>query len=187
MTYHDTKTYPEDRVRQGDIFEQVPYIDSYVEFEGKFELVIYDFPYTFVLTQDCDLLQNRNERIKNAEIKKKDKFLFSIIVAPLYNAEHLFSGNHLEFLDIETELINSDNKKKIKQNNNPRYHFINFGDNVALPDAVIDFKHYFSISLNWLESNSHKRICSIMPIYREYISQRFANYLSRIGLPSGIV
>ena len=188
MTLHQTNKADCDRVRQGDIYEKVPYYESYKETNGEFELTIYEFPYVLVLTQDCDLEQNKNDRSKareldTTELKDNDKHLISIIVVPLYNSEHLFSGEHLSQLDIKAQKHNSDLRKPIKNNQNPRYHYIEFSDDVVVPNSVIDFKHYYSVSLEWLESHSANRICGINPIYRELISQRFSNYLSRIGLP----
>jgi hypothetical protein len=190
MTLHQTNKNESERVRQGDIYSNVPYYESYKEFNGEFELTVYEFPYVLVLTQDCDLEQNKTNRVKEIEIepdeqgcKNYDKHLISVIVAPLYNSEHLFSGKHLDQLKINAHKHSSDQKRLIKQNQNPRYHYIEFGDDVVVPDSVIDFKHYYSVSLDWLESKSKNRICGINSIYRELISQRFSNYLSRIGLP----
>jgi len=188
MTLHQTNKNEYVRVRQGDIYSNVPYYESYKELNGEFELTIYEFPYVLVLTQDCDLEQNKNDRSKVKEpntlgLKQNDKHLISVIVVPLYNSEHLFSGEHLSQLEILSQKHGSDQKKTIKQNQTPRYHYIEFDKDVVVPDSVIDFKHYYSVSLEWLESNFKNRICGINPIYRELISQRFSNYLSRIGLP----
>ncbi len=81
------------------------------------------------------------------------------------------------------EFYNSAEKKKITQNNNIRYHYIEFSKDILLPPLVIDFKHYFTVSLGNLEEQLTNRIYSIDPLFRESISNRFAHYLSRIGLP----
>lgn len=188
MTLHQINKANSDRVRQGDIYSKVPYYESYKELKGEFELTIYEFPYVLVLTQDCDLEQNKSARNKEPAPKQQvltvnDKHLISVIVVPLYNSEHLFSGTHLAELEINTLTQNSAQKNLIKTNQNPRYHYIEFNEDIILPNSVIDFKHYYSVSLDWLESSSKNRICGINPIFRELISQRFSNYLSRIGLP----
>ncbi|TGL80878.1 hypothetical protein [Leptospira yasudae] len=182
MTFHSATNITIDRIYQGDIFEKVSFIESYVEIDGQFELNVLEFPYILILTQDCDLEQNKNERLKNLD--KNDKFLISILAAPLYIAEHIFDGNHLTEIKIKTEKHSSDSKKKIKQNQNQRFHYIELDKVFNLPPLVIDFKHYFSITLNSLEKQMENKICAIEPIYRESISQRFAHYLSRIGLPN---
>lgn len=193
--YHNTLTsILDNRIKQGDIFCKVPYFESYiVNNSGDFEINIKEFPLSLVITQDCDLeqnLKNRNSiqtKPDNDNILSYDKFLVSVIVLPLYNAQHLFEGTHLSELKIKTENFNSDRRKIIKQNNNSRYHYIELPKDNLLPALIIDFKHMFSINLNWLESNKANRVCSIDELYREYISQRFSNFLSRIGLPDAPV
>jgi hypothetical protein len=175
------------QIHQGDIFQNVPFFESYVEKDGAFELSILEFPFAFVLSQECDLKQNCKERASftatGSQVKKHDKFLVSLLCAPLYNAAHLFAGEHLSYLDIEAEKKGSKQKEFIKSNRESRYHYMEFDGEIEIVPSVIDFKHYFSISLPYLENNITNRICSIRPIFRESISQRFSNYLSRIGLP----
>lgn len=186
MTLHKINRDDSERVRQGDIYSNVPYYESYCEHENEFSLTVYDFPYVLVLTQDCDLEQNKRTRDEQPEggVKRaNDKHLISVIVVPLYNSEHFWAGEHLSEIGLEAQKQNSGLKKTIKSNQNQRYHYIEFGDDVVIPDSVIDFKHYFSTSLDWLETHREKRMCGVESVYRELISQRFSNYLSRIGLP----
>jgi hypothetical protein len=74
--------------------------------------------------------------------------------------------------------------KTLIQNQIPRYHYLEFPNNVPIVSSVIDFKHYFTVNVEYLKK--HKKdnfICQIGPLYREDVSQRFSSYLSRIGLP----
>lgn len=175
------------RIHQCDVFRNVPFYETYSEKDGVFQLSVLEFPFAIVLTQECDLEQNSKERAncfdKDVSIIKHDKFLVSLLCAPLYNAEHLFSGEHLSLLSMSSEKKNSEQRNYIKSNREPRYHYIEFEDSSEIVPSVIDFKHYFSLSLQYLEDNMNNRLCSIKPIFREAISQRFSNYLSRIGLP----
>jgi len=72
---------------------------------------------------------------------------------------------------------------KIKNNDDPRYHYLHFDPESDLPDMIIDFKHFFTVSTDYLYQNKVKRVRAIDELYREKISQRFAYYISRIGLP----
>ncbi|MBI9055962.1 MAG: hypothetical protein JEY96_19225 [Bacteroidales bacterium] len=176
----------DNQVHQGDIFKSIHYYENYFEESGSFELHMLKFPYSIVLTQECDLSNNMRERNKDekeGELKKQDKYLVSLLCAPLYNAEHLFTGNHLEHLKIQAERKNSDQRKYIKSNREPRYHYLEFDEKTQLVPMVVDFKHYFTVSVNTLENNIENRICSLKPIFRESITQRFSNFLARIGLP----
>ena len=183
-----------DRVCQGDIFRDIEYIEYYKESDGNFEIAKIEFPLVLVLTQDCDLTQDFNSKM---ELKKKkpddtkeynqDKHLISVIVAPLYNAEHVFVGEHLSDIDMKMQNLREGSRTKIqflKNNEVPRYHYMEFDENVQLPATIIDFKHYFSVNVEYLlEVKSANFVCKIAELYRESISQRFANYLARIGLP----
>ena len=190
-TKYQVEILKDNQVHQGDIFKSVSYYDDYKESRGNFELTLFKFPYAIVLTQECDLNSNSKERLNinnETEIIKHDKYLVSLLCAPLYNAEHLFSGNHLSKLNIETENKDSVQKKYIKSNRDPRYHYIEFEDQVGIVPLVIDFKHYFTVSLINLENNiANNRVCSLKPIFRESVTQRFSNFLSRIGLPDPII
>jgi len=183
---YKTEIPADEQIHQGDIFKFLQYYDSFIEEGGRFELSLLKFPYSIILTQECDLHNNLTERksiAEQSEIKKQDKYLISLLCAPLYNAEHIFLGNHLSLLKIESERKNSEQKNYLKSNRDPRYHYIAFDDNVGLVPMVIDFKHYFTVSLHYLEENLNQRVCTLKPLYRELINQRFSNYLSRIGLP----
>jgi len=185
---YPTEVCADKQIHQCDLFKKVPFYESYSEKLGAFRLTILEFPLAIILTQECDLEQNLRERIKEVTAADgktlHDKFLVSLLCAPMYNAEHLFSGNHLSFLEISSNIKGSEQRKYIKDNREPRYHYIEFDEGSQIVPSIIDFKHYFSVSLEYLEKNIENRICSIKPIYRENISQRFSNYLSRIGLPN---
>jgi hypothetical protein len=112
--------------------------------------------------------------------------LLSVLVAPLYNAEHVFLGEHLSELKINVPGINKlkTEGKYLIDNERPRYHHLEFSEDVPIVSSVIDFKHYFSVNVEYLRKiKSANFICKVSELYRENISLRFANYLSRIGLP----
>ena len=70
------------------------------------------------------------------------------------------------------------------QNERPRYHYIEFPSHIPLVASTADFKHYFSVHVTHLESiRKTNFICHLSDLFREDISQRFAAYLARIGLP----
>ncbi len=173
------------RICQGDIVRDVDCVEYVIEKEGTIEVSRIVFPLVIVLTQDCDLEQDyKNHR--EIEKKIKDKMLISVLVAPLYNAEHVYQGEHLSELNISMEGIN---KKKtpgnyLRSNDRPRYHYLEFPQTIQLVHSVIDFKHYFSTNANYLtQLKESNYVCTLSALYREDISQRFASFLSRIGLP----
>ena len=175
------------RVCQGDILANVEYIEKVKEKDGILTVTKIVFPLVVVLSQECDLtwdFENRNNQGKG----NQDKYLLSIIVAPLYNYEQFINGTHLSELEQQMATISSNKKKTdnkmLRDNKNPRYHFLEFDKNIRVVDSVVDFKHYFTVNTTTLqEMKKDNFVCSISELYRESLSQRFANYLSRIGLP----
>lgn len=183
------------RICQGDIIKNVKYVEYNIEgTQLKVEESIY--PYVIVLSQDCDLSQDYNNRSiispHEEDPEKKlnhDKYLVSTIVAPLYNFEHLREGDHLLHMGLKMHRINSDMKGNLISNTMPRYHYFDFGENIlGLVPSVVDFKHYFTVNVKYLEhlKLQGQYVCKISELYRENISHRFAHFLSRIGLPDVI-
>lgn len=182
------KRLPVDRAAQGDIYRniRVPFSASPVNGEEGEELEIseIEYPYSIVLSQECDLEQDHFNR-KNAP-DKHDKFLPSILFAPAYLAEKLRGGEHLKDLDLKMQRINSDRWKIVKNNDNLRYHYLRKDPNFGVHDLVIDFKHYFTISRDLFfvnNLNDKHYVASLDSLFREDLSNRFCHYLSRIGLP----
>lgn len=186
-----TKTYQETNkvINQCDIFRNLEFIEYVKELDNTIEVSKIVFPLSIVLTQACDLQQDYNARKRNAEgnSASQDKFLISVIVAPIYNFEEFRQGTHLEQLGLSMEPKGRREKSlcsNIIKNENKRYHYLNFSLDVELVESVIDFKHYFTVNANLLNQlYDTNYVCSIDSLYRELILQRFSNFLSRIGLP----
>ncbi len=172
------------RISQGDIFKNIEFIE-YLEYKkGLFEVSIITFPYVIILTQDCDLSQDFLYR--SGEKENQDKILLSVIAAPLYNIEQVYLGQHLEELNLKMTPINKNRTagSDLRNNLKPRYHYLEFPPSINLTNLVIDFKHYFTLNINYLlKIRKFNWICRVKELYREDISQRFASFLSRIGLP----
>jgi hypothetical protein len=177
---------PLSRVSQGDVYRDIELVEYVYEKKGNIEISKIIFPLGVVLTQDCDLKQDSNVRRNWALQSNQDKLILSVLVAPLYNVEHVYQGEHLDQLDnIKMQLINKSKTagKNLRNNDNPRYHFLDFPLDIPIVPSVIDFKHYFSVNVNYLKKKKKDLVCRVSPLYREDISQRFAAFLSRIGLP----
>jgi len=180
------RTRKKARISQGDIYKDVEFIEYAIEKEGVIEISKIVFPFVVVLTQDCDLNQDYTVRWARNGSTNHDKKIISVIVAPLYNIEHVYSGEHLSELEMYMTPIKKEKTpgKTLKQNQTPRYHYLEFPSNVPIVSSVVDFKHYFTVNVVYLKK--HKKthfICQIGPLFREDVSQRFSSYLSRIGLP----
>jgi hypothetical protein len=194
--YIEVFTKNTDRVLQGDIYRDIDFIESFKEYEEKdgtyLKIELIHYPYIIVLTQDCDLEQDYKNKIENGTKEKdadkfQDKYLFSVIVAPLYIADDVIQGVHLSKLGYKMQNIRNVSTSKVglvMLNEIPRYHYLNILHNPPIPASIIDFKHYFTVTLEELTVNKKANyIRTIKPLFREKVSQRFSSYLSRIGLP----
>lgn len=173
------------RVCQGDVFRDIEYIESFEVVGNKIKSPVVVFPLIIVLTQDCDLKQDHTVRSGAKKDANHDKHLLSVLVAPMYNYEHVRVGNHLCDLDMTMEPITSKKAPFVKHNEIARYHYLEFDRNdVPVPPSVIDFKHYFSVNVEYLRSLiATNWVCKIAILHRENICQRFASFLARIGIP----
>jgi hypothetical protein len=173
------------RISQGDIYRNVEFIEYIAEEEGKIEVPIITFPLVIVLTQECDLEQDFKFRHGRPRKGTQDKYLISVLVSPLYNLEHVLAGEHLSELNLKMEPIKRDRTPGdyLLKNERARYHYIDFPPDIPIPPSVIDFKHYFTVNVEYLRTHKSDFVCRINPVYREDISQRFASFLSRIGIP----
>lgn len=176
-----------ERVSQGDIIKDVEFIEYSIEKEGTIEVSKIRFPYVLVLTQDCDLGLDSKFRNSNPVTKTQDKLLMSVLVAPIYNIDHFFKGEHLSEIDLKMQNFKSGSSTKInliEHNEIPRYHYLAFPKAIRLVDSVIDFKHYFSVNVKYITKLKETNfIGKVDKLYREDISHRFSSFLARIGLP----
>jgi len=176
-------------IRQGDIYRDIECLEYINEEKGILEISKITYPYVIVLSQVCDLMSdylNRKDVKKNPE-KKTDKYLISALVVPLFNADQFIRGEHLSELELRMRSDMDWDKtegEKIKNNQLPRFHYMQFPKEVNIVDSILDFKHFFTINIGVLyKLKSKKFVCSVSRLFREEISDRFAFYLARIGLP----
>ena len=175
------------RTSQGDVLRDIECIEYVAEENGVIEVSKIVFPLVVVLTQDCELEQDARYRgTQEPPPSNQDKKLFSVLVAPLYNAEHVFEGQHLAELKLNMSTINRRRTegKTLMQNERPRYHYLDFPAEIPIVPSIIDFKHFFSVSITYLDRMRSKNfVCRLSELFREDLSQRFAAYLARIALP----
>jgi len=175
-----------DRISQGDILRDVEYVEHVTEEDGAIVVSDILFPLVVVLTQDCDLEQDAKCRTAEPPPKTQDKRLFSVLVAPLYNIEHVYQGEHLSDLGITGEQVprKGNAGHYLLTNQRPRFHYLELPPETKIVPSVVDFKHYFSVDAGYLRGVRETNLVYSLPVpYREDICQRFASFLSRIGLP----
>jgi hypothetical protein len=172
------------RICQGDILREIDVIDWNIEdTSGEYKIFNANLPYIIVMTQDCDLEWDFNNRSEPAA-KKHDKYLHNVLACPAYNAAEFKDGDHLKSNGLKMNTWGGDGYKKILQQNNARFHYLERNQALQVPKLVVDFKHYYTIPRDALyKMYVEHYLATINKLFRESLSQRFSSYLSRIGLP----
>ena len=163
---------------QGDIIYQCPHFIT--TRKGEECTTIIERFSVVILTQTCDMV--------NCKANK-------ILVAPWLPLETLFSQD-LAFKKArnpQKEKLNKDEKKTIfkhlKEGVRPRYHMLNKDEAKGLNDyPIIDFMNTYSIPIQELviAAKEQGRIIRLNSPYKEHLSQSFARFFMRVGLPTTI-
>ncbi len=155
-------------LRQGDIFFDCSVLvpkGEFSEVEGNLKVKALAVDYdVIVMSQSCDLEQD------NLEL---------VLVCPHWP----FSALAAKFDHFKS----SKGKEALQRGHLPGYHLINRHEVAGpLPEPrVVDFRNVYGIPLDYL-----KNLCEgtgdrlrLLPPYREHLSQAFARFFMRVGLP----
>lgn len=159
-------------IQQGDFIPDCPIAilpvglnpDDEIEMDIRFMNVI-------ILSQSCDLTN------KNVEL---------ILVCPYSTV-----ADYFELLPEDQTKTPKARKKileNLKKGHFAAYHLLNKQQGIIEDYLVVDFKNVYSINrstLNDVIKNQAKRV-RLLPPYREHLSQAFARYFMRVGLPQDI-
>lgn len=162
-------------ITQGDILHncQVPVLDYSDEISEDStvdaSITIID---GVILTQACDI---ENKKIQNI-------ILCSIFTREYFEAQQTESGRTKK--EIRKSL------ESIIKGQLPALHILNRFENEDYTQdyIIVDFKNLFSIPISYAQTiakNNNKRL-RLCPPYREHLSQAFARYFMRVGLPIDI-
>jgi hypothetical protein len=156
-------------LEQGDIIDDCPVLVPIETLEDDLEYVHgdvcrYD---VIVLSQSCDL--------------KHDKVDF-VIVCPHYSFKNEQNKN--------SRYRNKKIKEDLKQGNIPGYHLLEACEieGFGCDQRIVDFRNIYSIPLQTIKkiaAAKGKRRRLLAP-YREHLSQAFARFFMRVGLPIDI-
>lgn len=165
-------------IDQGDIYKNIKLFRNIQVGNEDFFVDEVEFEYVVVLSQTCDL-----RRIYD----KNPNSVLSVLVAPLFLLEEFKKGKYLEFLGIKTQEIKDKSLQPYINNEKPRFYVLNLDENEKLNNSlldsfIIDFKYFFTADMS--QFNERNYVSSIKSFYREELSHNFANYLSRIGIPT---
>jgi len=167
------EVFENEPLEQGDIIEKcnflIPDMDHYdailknIETEKPIDIKEVN---AIILSQSCDI---RNNKID------------SIILCPIFPFSDL-TIKGMQFSDPKEREI-------LRRGNNPAYHLLNKfkTENLSEDFYVVNFHNIYSAPKKFIEAivknKSRKRL---LPPYREHLSQSFARYFMRVGLPTDI-
>ncbi len=167
-------------IRQGDLILDCPTIIppnnfNYNDPDGAIipdvgELVVKTLN-GVVVSQSCDL---ENDKLEN------------VLVCPYYSWS--------DFIGMlpqgeQTENGKKNKWKQVTRGHLPSYHLLNKAEDKGLNDfLVVDFKNVFGVNYLFLKTLAAgiEMRQRLLPPYREHLSQAFARFFMRVGLPIDI-
>lgn len=155
-------------LHQGDFIYNCPVVipPSLISKSKKVSLDVIEYN-VIIMSQSCDLVQRK---------------LDLVLVCPIWP---------LSEFEQRFNLLKSNNgKERLRRGNVPGYHLLNKcklnGFNTDY--FIVDFRSVYSVPFDFLENfvqTKEKRI-RLLPPYREHLSQAFARFFMRVGLPVDI-
>ena len=157
-----------DEIEQGDLFEACP---VYLPTADAREHGIVDFEWEerdlIVLSQTCDLVKGREK-------------LTEVLLCSVWNRSELTTGH----------LSTPKGLEDARRGNLPGFHVLAECDlaGLAREVRVVDFRRVYSLPLAFLRKRAllDARRLRLLPPYREHLSQAFARFFMRVGLPVDI-
>lgn len=179
-----------DQICQGDIFQNVRY--SYIDSEDDegVNIVEFEFPMAIIISQACDVIAM--EEVVNNNSGKPTKFMPSILMCPIYDKSASKTGNHikdafsqLSLKFVEDYICFKDDLKIAEKGWHYRFHSLTIetGTEKVLENAIIDFKHYFTVPISYLIFHKKDRLLHLDDLFAEQITLKFSTYLARVAIP----
>jgi pyoverdine/dityrosine biosynthesis protein Dit1 len=164
-------------IEQGDLIPDCPIVipPSKIEEgdEPEIEIKLID---SIILSQSCDLANNKIQIVLVCPY-----FPLKIFIENLPNLPEKEKGR--------LKVIKK-NVENLKKGFIPGYHLLNKSKESNIEDyIVVDFRNVYGIQIETLRKiaeniESRQRL---LPPYREHLSQAFARYFMRVGLPQDIL
>jgi hypothetical protein len=157
----------EETLLQGDFINSCPVVIPPVAVElGKVPADVIEYD-VVVMSQSCDLEQRKIDLV---------------LVCPLWSLE--------EFEDKNSYYRSRKRKEALRRGYSPGYHLLNKCeiDGFKTDYLVVDFRSVYSVPFDSTLDLVRKRgrRLRLLPPYREHLSQAFARFFMRVGLPVDI-
>jgi hypothetical protein len=158
-------------ILQGDFLDHcpvlVPTAEAQLELDGNEEIEAERLDTNVVvMSQSCDL---------------QNKKLDLVLVCPVFKYTELSEQDQYSYLR------SSKIKEKLRRGEVPGYHVLRQCEieNWDRPVSLVDFRNVYTVPFVFLERFIGERSprLRLMPPYREHLSQAFARFFMRVGLP----
>ncbi|MFA5803337.1 MAG: hypothetical protein WC879_01715 [Melioribacteraceae bacterium] len=175
-------------IRAGMLLKNVPTLIPNDSSKERFKY----FPYSIIITQPCDIESHftsleKYEQDINLDKKYPKQTIFQLLLCPAFDQEKFIEGTHLyDQYSVKFDQMKMKEFEKLRDLKDFRYHYIESKfQHDGLPNLIIDFKHYFTMPLSVIyELVSINNPSYILDhFYFIQISDRFAHYLQRVGIP----
>jgi hypothetical protein len=159
-----------DELQQGDIFESCPvFSPAFTDLDNPRATSYLDWQERSVIvsTQSCDIAKEHQ--------KTED-----VLVCALWDAS-VFPPGH--YLSTQKGLEN------VRQGSVPGFHMLAPCDEKVFvhPFRLVDFRRVWSLPIGFVRRQASRNLhLRLLPPYREQMSQAFARFFMRVGLPSDI-
>ena len=157
-------------LQQGDILENCPVFDpesTNLDDPKERSTFTWEQRSVIILTQSCDLIPGR-EKTRH------------LLLCALWRLDEFPKDHHL---------ANLKGLEEARRGNIPGFHMIGPSEQSEFREGarLVDFKRTWSLPLDYLRQKAQSRLhLRLLPPYREHLSQGFARYFMRVGLPSDI-
>jgi hypothetical protein len=154
---------------QGDLFERCPVFLPPADLAEPWDEAAFAWEErdVIVMTQTCDLVPGR-EKVTEA------------LLCAFWSRSDLKSGH----------LATPRGLEDARRGNLPGYHLLAECDRpgFAREIRIVDFRRVYSLPLTFLRQRAERTgdRLRLLPPYREHLSQAFARYFMRVGLPQDI-
>ncbi|WP_020587331.1 hypothetical protein [Desulfobacter curvatus] len=169
------EVHDSDSITQGDIIFECPIpspdenlfqaiLDEAEEIESSIDLQTADI---IILTQACDIEHDKID---------------SVVLCPIWPLSTLIETN--------SYFKASKARESLRQGKEPAYHLLGeyTSDKIKLDFSIVDFHRIYSLPKKYIKQIAKNRTTRLrlLPPYREHLSQAFARYFMRVGLPIDI-
>jgi hypothetical protein len=152
-------------IQQGDILPECPVFSPPEISDPSNPEVVRTRRDVIVMTHSCDMQRDSPPEV---------------LLCGLYQRSSIPQGH---------KLSKPDNQENARKGNMPAFHLLS---QCEIPEyqrelTVVDFRRVYTLPFEFIKREAQRRLhLRLLPPYREHLSQAFARFFMRVGLPSDI-